>query len=59
MKQLFGTFGVRRIANTVLTPEFASKIVAAYGTKVKGTIAIGSDPQHYILLIIILPLLHV
>ena len=45
MKQLFGTFGVRRIANTVLTPEFASKIAAAYGTKVKGTIAIGSDPR--------------
>ena len=30
MKQLFGTFGVRRVANTVLTPEFASKIAAAY-----------------------------
>lgn len=45
MKQLFGTFGVRRVANTVLTPEFASKIAAAYGTKVKGTIAIGSDPR--------------
>ncbi len=45
MKQLFGTFGVRRIANTVLTPEFASKIAAAYGTLVKGTIAIGSDPR--------------
>jgi len=45
MKQLFGTFGVRRVANTVLTPEFASKIAAAYGTKVQGTIAIGSDPR--------------
>ncbi|MBE6493870.1 MAG: phosphoglucosamine mutase [Methanosphaera stadtmanae] len=45
MKQLFGTFGVRRVANQVLTPEFASKIAAAYGTKVKGTIAIGSDPR--------------
>ena len=45
MKQLFGTFGVRRVANKVLTPEFASKIAAAYGTKVKGTIAIGSDPR--------------
>ena len=45
MKQLFGTFGVRRVANTILTPEFASKIAAAYGTKVKGTIAIGSDPR--------------
>ncbi|OED30259.1 phosphoglucosamine mutase [Methanosphaera sp. WGK6] len=45
MKQLFGTFGVRRVANTVLTPEFASKIAAAYGTKVTGTIAVGSDPR--------------
>lgn len=45
MKQLFGTFGVRRVANTVLTPEFASEIAAAYGTKVKGTIAVGSDPR--------------
>lgn len=45
MKQLFGTFGVRRVANTVLTPEFASKIAAAYGTKIKGTIAVGSDPR--------------
>ncbi|MDO5851286.1 MAG: phosphoglucosamine mutase [Methanobacteriaceae archaeon] len=45
MKQLFGTFGVRRIANQVLTPEFASKIAAAFGTTTKGTIAIGSDPR--------------
>lgn len=45
MKQLFGTFGVRRIANTVLTPEFASEIAAAYGTKVQGTIAVGCDPR--------------
>ena len=44
-KRLFGTFGVRRVANEVLTPEFASKIAAAHGTKVKGTIAIGSDPR--------------
>ena len=26
MKRLFGTFGVRRLANTELTPEFASKL---------------------------------
>ncbi len=45
MKQLFGTFGVRRVANTVLTPEFASEIAAAYGTKVQGTIAVGCDPR--------------
>lgn len=45
MKQLFGTFGVRRVANTVLTPEFASEIAAAYGSKVQGTIAVGCDPR--------------
>ena len=36
MKRLFGTFGVRRIANQELTPEFASKLAAAYGSIVKG-----------------------
>jgi phosphomannomutase/phosphoglucomutase len=45
MKKLFGTFGVRRIANQVLTPEFASKLAAAYGTLVKGWVAVGGDPR--------------
>ncbi|MEG3225089.1 MAG: phosphoglucosamine mutase [Methanobacteriales archaeon Met13] len=45
MKRLFGTFGVRRIANQVLTPEFASKLGAAYGTVVKGKVAVGGDPR--------------
>ncbi len=45
MKRLFGTFGVRRIANEELTPEFASKLAAAYGTVVKGKIAVGGDPR--------------
>ena len=45
MKKLFGTFGVRRIANQVLTPEFASKLAAAYGTLVKGRVAVGGDPR--------------
>ena len=36
MKRLFGTFGVRRLANEVLTPEFASKLAAAYGSLVQG-----------------------
>jgi phosphomannomutase/phosphoglucomutase len=45
MKRLFGTFGVRRIANEELTPEFASKLAAAYGTIVKGKIAVGGDPR--------------
>jgi phosphomannomutase/phosphoglucomutase len=44
-KRLFGTFGVRRLANKVLTPEFASKLAAAYGTLVKGSVAVGGDPR--------------
>ncbi|HNS26276.1 MAG TPA: phosphoglucosamine mutase, partial [Methanobacteriaceae archaeon] len=44
-KRLFGTFGVRRIANEVLTPEFASKLASAYGSVVKGKVAVGGDPR--------------
>lgn len=44
-KRLFGTFGVRRTANDVLTPEFASRLAACYGTLVKGTVAVGGDPR--------------
>lgn len=44
-KRLFGTFGVRRRANEVLTPEFASKLAAAYGTLVKGKVAVGGDTR--------------
>ena len=40
-KRLFGTFGVRRTANDVLTPEFASRLAASYGSIVQGTVAIG------------------
>ena len=44
-KRLFGTFGVRRIANEVLTPEFASRLAASYGSIIKGTVAIGGDTR--------------
>lgn len=44
-KRLFGTFGVRRRANEILTPEFASKLAAAYGTLIKGHVAVGGDPR--------------
>ena len=44
-KRLFGTFGVRRTANDVLTPEFASRLAACYGTLVKGTVAVGVDTR--------------
>ncbi len=44
-KSLFGTFGIRRKANHVLTPEFASKIASAYGSLVKGYVAVGGDTR--------------
>ena len=44
-KRLFGTFVVRRTANDVLTPEFASRLAACYGTLVKGTVAVGGDTR--------------
>ena len=44
-KRLFGTFGVRRVANEVLTPEFASRLAACYGSVVQGTVAVGGDTR--------------
>jgi phosphomannomutase/phosphoglucomutase len=44
-KRLFGTFGVRRTANDVLTPEFATRLAACYGTRIKGTVAVGGDTR--------------
>ena len=42
---IFGTFGVRRTANDVLTPEFASRLAACYGTQIQGKVAVGGDPR--------------
>ena len=44
-KRLFGTFGVRRTANDVLTPEFASRLAACYGTQIQGTVAVAGDTR--------------
>lgn len=44
-KKLFGTFGVRRTANDVLTPEFASRLAASYGTLIQGKVAVGGDTR--------------
>lgn len=44
-KRLFGTFGVRRTANDILTPEFASRLAACYGTQIQGKVAVGGDPR--------------
>lgn len=47
MGKLFGTFGVRKIANKGLTPEFASKLACAYGSLVDGKIAVGGDTRNF------------
>jgi len=44
-RRLFGTFGVRRVANEVLSPEFASLLAASYGSLVGGRIAVGGDTR--------------
>lgn len=44
-KRLFGTFGVRRTANDVLTPEFAARLAACYGTQIQGPVAVGGDTR--------------
>ena len=44
-KRLFGIFGVRRTANDVLTPEFASRLATCYGNVFKGKIAVGGDTR--------------
>ncbi len=44
-KRLFGTFGVRRTANDVLTPEFATRLAACYGTQIQGRVAVGGDTR--------------
>ncbi|MDR2623674.1 MAG: phosphoglucosamine mutase [Methanobrevibacter sp.] len=44
-RRLFGTFGVRRVANEVLNPEFASLLAASYGSLIGGRIAVGGDTR--------------
>ncbi|NJF25492.1 phosphoglucosamine mutase [Thermococcus sp. Bubb.Bath] len=51
MGKLFGTFGVRGIANEKITPEFALKIGMAFGTllrregKERPLVVVGRDPR--------------
>jgi phosphomannomutase/phosphoglucomutase len=44
-RRLFGTFGVRRVANEILDPEFASLLAGSYGSLVGGRIAVGGDTR--------------
>jgi phosphomannomutase/phosphoglucomutase len=51
MGRLFGTFGVRGIANEMITPEFALKMGMAFGTMLKREgrkkplVVVGRDPR--------------
>lgn len=42
MRKLFGTFGIRRVANEVLTPEMATKLALSFGTFISGEKRSGS-----------------
>jgi|Deesub1362A_J573_1020465.scaffolds.fasta_scaffold00216_30 phosphomannomutase/phosphoglucomutase len=44
-RQLFGTNGVRGIANTELTPEISMNLGRVIGSMVEGTIAVGMDAR--------------
>ncbi|MCS7241923.1 MAG: phosphoglucosamine mutase [Candidatus Caldatribacterium sp.] len=46
MPRLFGTFGIRRIANEVLTPEMATKLALSFGTFIGGEgVVVGRDAR--------------
>lgn len=46
MPRLFGTFGIRRIANEVLTPEMATKLALSFGTFIGGeSVVVGRDAR--------------
>ena len=48
MEKLFGTFGIRRIVNEVLTPDFALKLAYSFGTYVnQETVVVGRDARKH------------
>ncbi len=48
MGKLFGTFGIRRVANEVLTPEMATELAMSFGTFIGGEpVVIGRDPRKH------------
>ncbi len=48
MEKLFGTFGIRRVANDVLTPEMATELALSFGTFTQGgMIAVGRDARKH------------
>ena len=48
MRRLFGTFGIRRVANEVLTPEMATKLALSFGTFISGEqVVVGRDARKH------------
>jgi len=48
MRRLFGTFGIRRVANEVLTPEMATKLALSFGTFISGEqVVVGRDSRKH------------
>lgn len=48
MRKLFGTFGIRRVANEVLTPEMATKLALSFGTFISGEeVVVGRDSRKH------------
>ncbi|MCX7667460.1 MAG: phosphoglucosamine mutase, partial [Atribacterota bacterium] len=48
MEKLFGTFGIRRIANDVMTPEMATELALSFGTFVESEpVVVGRDARKH------------
>lgn len=48
MEKLFGTFGIRRVANEVMTPEMATQLALSFGTFIKGEkVVVGRDARKH------------
>ena len=48
MEKLFGTFGIRRIVNEVLTPDFALKLAYSFGTYInREIVVVGRDARKH------------
>lgn len=48
MEKLFGTFGIRRIANEVMTPEMATELALSFGTFIESEpVVVGRDARKH------------
>ncbi len=48
MGKLFGTFGIRRVANEVMTPEMATQLSLSFGSFIGGeTVVVGRDTRKH------------